>query len=74
MTQESNVPTNSLENRFVQSMSERQACSLHPTTSQEKACPSYYKYFLQAADWHVVTIILAISMIFLFIGVALQKK
>jgi len=63
----------SIESWFFQSTIKAGDCSMEAIPSKE-LCPGYYKALATAADWHFVTAMLAVVMIFLFIGVALEKK
>lgn len=65
--------TVSIESWFFQNTVRASDCSMEPAPGKE-LCPGYYKALAVAADWHFVTAMLAVIMVFLFIGVALEKR
>jgi|GEM_PF-3763259 hypothetical protein len=63
----------SIESLFVQAVAKDQGCSLHPVRNEE-ACPSYFKFLEFASDWHAITAIFAVMLVFMFLGMAFGKK
>ncbi|MFH1253461.1 MAG: hypothetical protein V1664_03985 [Candidatus Uhrbacteria bacterium] len=75
MTQSSqNIQSDeSIEAWFFQNTVQASNCSLEPVRGQE-TCPSYYKTLATAADWHVISVVFSVIMIFAFIGMAMKEK
>jgi len=63
----------SIEDLFFQSAVDVKNCSLEPVSGKE-LCPDYYKTLAAIADWHVVTIIFAVVISFMFLGLAFGKR
>ena len=63
----------SIESWFFQSTVKASDCSIQPTQGKE-LCPGYYKVLSAAADWHAVTALFAVVLVFMFIGMALEKR
>jgi len=72
-TTENSVETESIESWFFQSTVRASECSMTPTAGKE-LCPSYYKTLAAAADWHAVTALFAIILVFMFVGMAVKKN
>ncbi|HBR80316.1 MAG: hypothetical protein UX09_C0013G0015 [Candidatus Uhrbacteria bacterium GW2011_GWE2_45_35] len=65
--------SDSIESLFMQAVAKQQGCSLQPSSDQD-LCPSYFKTLEVAADWHVVTAMFAIVLVFMFVGLAIGKR
>jgi len=63
----------SIESWFFQSTVRASDCSMEVKPGKE-LCPGYYKALSLAADWHAVTAFFAVIFVFLFIGLALEKR
>jgi hypothetical protein len=65
--------TTSIEGMFFKSAVDYKGCSLEPMLGKE-LCPDYYKTLAAIADWHIVTIIFAVVISFMFLGLAFGKR
>ena len=63
----------SIESWFFQTAVDTKSCSLEPVRGKEQ-CPEYYKLLATAADWHVVTAVFAVVLVFMFVGLAFEKR
>ena len=63
----------SIESWFFQSTVRASDCLMEAKPGKE-LCPGYYKALSMAADWHAITAFFAVIFVFLFIGIALEKK
>lgn len=63
----------SIESWFFHSTVKVNNCSLEPKSGAE-TCPSYYKILSTAVDWHIITAIFAVMIVFTFVGMAVGKK
>jgi len=63
----------SIESWFFQTAVDTKSCSLEPVRGKEP-CPEYYKLLATAADWHVVTAVFAVALVFMFVGAAFEKR